>query len=221
MYISFVAGGLAGDGSRASVPWRPCSSWEAKPSCSKTRLDLNCASPLRSARRPAAAASHLLSLGPHQVCVHVYDVDPLAKWTLNRLATGDTDIGAFHCGVEVAGMEYYFTGAPGGLTGPASGVRRHAPRGYNAQLYRESVPLGASPLSTLEILGVLDGLGRQWQAESYNLLSRNCTDFAAQLVVELKPPEPFPAWTHGIAKHLAGLGGALAGARRRPCCCCS
>lgn len=154
------------------------------------------------------------------MCVHVYDVCLLAQRTLNRWATGGSGIGAFHCGVEVAGWEYYFTGVPRG-TGrhAASGVRRHQPMRFHDGLYRESVPLGVSPLSSLEVAGVLERLVREWRAESYNLLSRNCTDFAAELVAELGPSEPFPAWAHGIAKHLVGAAVASAAARRQSSCC--
>lgn len=103
------------------------------------------------------------------------------------------------------------------MAGPASGVHWHKPKAY--PLHRESVPLGVSPLSILEIAGVLERLGREWRTDSYDLLGRNCTDFAAQLVAELRTPEPFPAWVHGIAKRLVGAGLAPAGARRRQCCC--
>jgi len=154
--------------------------------------------------------------------VHVYDLGPLTKWTLNSWATGDSHIGAFHCGVEVMGLEFSFQAVAGSMEAlDVSGLTWHEPKSHPRHLYRESIPLGLSPLGALEISELLEGLERRWPARSYNCFSRNCTDFAATLVDGLKVPKPFPAWIHGIAKRLVALGaaGEPARAERCPGCC--
>jgi hypothetical protein len=141
------------------------------------------------------------------VLVHVYDLGPLTKWTLNSWATGDSHIGAFHCGVEVMGLEFSFQAVPGSKeAADVSGLTWHEPKSHPRHIYRESIPLGLSPLGAFEISELLEGLEKRWPARSYNCFSCNCTDFAAMLVAGLKVPEPFPAWIHGIAKRLMAVG---------------
>lgn len=152
--------------------------------------------------------------------VHVYDLGPLTKWTLNCWATDESHIGAFHCGVEVMGLEFSFQAVPGSKEGAdVSGLTWHEPKSHPRHIYRESISLGLSPLGAFEISELLEGLERRWLARSYNCFSCNCTDFAAILVAGLKVPEPFPAWIHGIAKRLMAMGSTGTTAERCPGCC--
>jgi len=113
-------------------------------------------------------------------------------------------------------LEFSFQAVPGSREAvDVSGLTWHEPKSHPRHIYRESIPLGLSPLGALEIGELLEGLERRWLARSYNLFGCNCTDFAAALVTRLKPPEPFPAWIHGIAKRMVAFGAAGA----PPGCC--
>lgn len=173
-------------------------------SSGKPPAGLSYATPQRgSGARRASAGARRPSRG-YPVWVHVYDLGPVAKWTLNSWATSDSHIGAFHCGVEVLGLEFSFQAVAGSKDTPdnISGLTWHKPKTHPRHLYRESIPLGLSPLGAMEISALLQQMEGCWPARSYNCITRNCTDFAAKLVTGLKVPVPFPIWVHGIAKRL-------------------
>jgi len=137
------------------------------------------------------------------VWLHVYDLNKTTKfllnhWIFSRLA----GLGAFHCGIEVLGAEWSFQADPWCQDqGPdKTGLMCLSPKRHPVHIYRESVLLGQSTMSVYDIWKVLLRLERQWPANSYHTLRRNCTDFAEELVQALSVPEPFPRWVRGIAK---------------------
>lgn len=132
------------------------------------------------------------------VWLHVYDLGLLSKWFLNDWS----GMGAFHCGIEVLGVEWSFQAMIGCETDDATGVICHVPKMHPRHVYRESVWLGTSTLTAKELCNVLLGAERDWPAKSYHFLNHNCTDFAEVLAQSLKAPIPFPAWAHGLAKGL-------------------
>lgn len=151
-----------------------------------------------------ACESH--SIG-YDVWLHVYDLGPLTKWLLNNWSPRDTHLGAFHCGVEVLGVEWSFQAMVDcGDADDMTGVMCHTPKQHPRHVYRESVWLGCSPLGANEICNLLARLEKNWPARSYHFLNHNCTDFAEALANSLVV-QPFPTWTHGIAKGLL-KGGA-------------
>jgi hypothetical protein len=135
----------------------------------------------------------------------------VSKWILNSWAArnGGT-LGVFHVGVEVLGIEFSFQAMVDCKPDEeVSGLTWHHPKSHPRHVYRESVSAGTSPLGVLEIGSLLERLEKTWPANAYNCLNHNCTDFAEVLVAELKAPEPFPTWVHGLAKGLtksASLG---------------
>lgn len=159
------------------------------------------------------------SLG-FDVWLHVYDLGLLSKWLLNDWSSSESGIGAFHCGVEVMGVEWSFQ-AMVAAEDDTTGMLCHAPKLHPRHLYRESICLGTSPLSANEIYNVLIGLETSWLANSYHFLTHNCTDFAEALSQSLHVPTPFPTWAHGLAKANPTATSWLPSSLGDFCCSCS
>jgi len=135
------------------------------------------------------------------VLLHVYDIGPVSKWILNSWSAHESGLGAFHCGIEVLGIEWSFQAMMDcGDSDDMTGVVCHKPKSHPRHVYRESVDLGQSKLSANEICNVLASLERAWPARTYHFLSHNCTDFAEALASNLEAPLQFPDWAHGMAK---------------------
>lgn len=152
--------------------------------------------------------------GGFDVWLHVYDLGPVSKWVLNSWST----IGAFHCGVEICGVEVSFQGVSG-CGDDTCGLTWHVPKKHPRHVYRESLCMGCSPLGG-KALGLLLGhLEEAWLAHTYDVLSRNCSDFAACLCEGLRTLVPFPSWVHGLAKALPGHAPVLKGLSFLPIAC--
>merc|ERR1719401_1975207 len=85
-------------------------------------------------------------------------------------------------------------------TDEMTGIMCHTPKAHPRHVYRETIYLGRSPFCAVEIYNLVSNLEKQWPAKSYHFLNNNCTDFAQAFASQLAVPEPFPAWTHGVAK---------------------
>jgi len=158
------------------------------------------ASPMKK-RLAEACSNGMESLG-FDVWLHIYDLGPMSKWMINSWNPKSSGLGAFHCGIEVLGVEWSFQAMIDCETDEMTGVMCHTPKSHPRHVYRESIWLGGSSLCANEICNVLARLERDWPARSYHFLSRNCTDFAEALSNALDVPTPFPSWAHGLAKGL-------------------
>lgn len=144
-------------------------------------------------------ASKIMAQTLNEVWLHVYDLNPLTR-RLNELVLQDANLGAFHCGVEVLGVEWSFQGFHGAWSDPSiSGVVWNEPRLHPTFPYRESVSLGHTPLGREAISDVLGRLRREWSANSYHLVSHNCLGFAEEFAVALEAVEFLPAWVRGAS----------------------
>uniref|UniRef100_A0A7S1L4S3 PPPDE domain-containing protein n=1 Tax=Alexandrium catenella TaxID=2925 RepID=A0A7S1L4S3_ALECA len=167
----------------------------------------------------------------HPVWVHVYDLGQVSRLVLNSWAVqGGGPGGAFHCGLEVLGVEFSFQAISSCQEEDnTTGVTWHYPKSHPRHVYRESIWLGFSPLKVSEIGSVLEHLELTWLARDYHCLRNNCTDFAEQLALELRSPRPFPRWVHGVAKSpfLKAAGGCCSPTVSKTSCvhmlapCCS
>jgi len=139
------------------------------------------------------------------VYLHIYDLGPIAK-ILNGCVSRDRGLGAFHCGLEVLGIEWSFQAVQDCFSDEkdeTSGVSARDPKSHRRHVYKESVYLGQTSLKDAEVGTLLSTFGRLWPARHYHFMRKNCTDFAEALAQELKVPLPFPVWVHGIAKSSA------------------
>lgn len=130
------------------------------------------------------------------VWLHIYDVPshPTGRrmnGALRRIGTG-----AFHAGVEVYGQEWSFGSAEDEDEG--TGVFSCAPKGCEGHAYRESLPMGHTPLSEEEVRELLGRLSKEWQANDYDMLRRNCCHFSDMLCEELQVGG-IPRWVRNLS----------------------
>lgn len=133
------------------------------------------------------------------VTLHIYDVagsDIVSG--INKLLY-PMGTGAFHAGVEVHGAEWSF-----GYTEEGSGVFSCAPKGCEMHKYRESLPMGRTPLSAGQVEQLIRRLSSEWPGVDYDLLRRNCCTFSDELCVQLGVGH-VPKWV----TNLAGAGATL------------
>lgn len=134
------------------------------------------------------------------VLLHIYDVDAYTGW-MNWAFLRRADMGVFHVGVEVYGDEYCFQCFEDSWDDcSVSGMQQGMPKQSSEFIYRESVSLGATPFTELEVAEVLVQMYREWPANSYHITKRNCLHFAEELTGRIKTPVPFPEWIHGIVR---------------------
>jgi hypothetical protein len=164
------------------------------------------ASPMK--KRLAQACSNGMQTAGFDVWLHIYDLGPMSKWLVNHWNYKESGLGAFHCGVEVLGVEWSFQAMIDCETDEMTGVMCHTPKCHPRHVYRESIGMGGSGLNANEICNVLARLEKDWPARSYHFLSHNCTDFAEALCQSLNVPTQFPAWAHGLAKGIVKKEGS-------------
>eukprot|EP01062_Namystynia_karyoxenos_P084350 TRINITY_DN9901_c0_g1_i1.p1 TRINITY_DN9901_c0_g1~~TRINITY_DN9901_c0_g1_i1.p1 ORF type:complete len:211 (+),score=68.80 TRINITY_DN9901_c0_g1_i1:89-634(+) len=103
-------------------------------------------------------------------------------------------MGAYHSGVEVYGIEIAFGGGEGGHTG----IYHHEPRKAPGMTFQESVPLGSTRFSKEQVVTLCSKLAPVWPDVSYDLVQRNCNNFAEHLCRLLGVQAP-PAWVNKLA----------------------
>jgi hypothetical protein len=132
------------------------------------------------------------------VFLNVYDLGQRIK-SMNDLLR-DSNLGAFHVGVEVLGDEWCYQGFKDAWNNPSiSGIVRTHPKEHRSFLYRESVHMGPTPLSVVEVDEAINDLIQLWPACHYHPVTHNCANFALAFVERLRCPEPFPTWVRGLA----------------------
>jgi len=139
-----------------------------------------------------------------RVTLHVYDAG------MSELVRGMNHIlrpfgsGAFHCGVEVHGLEWSFSDTSAYQDADVSGIFFVKPRCAEGHRYVESICLGYTGLSSRDVLGVIDRLDLAWPGESYDVLERNCCHFCSEMCRELGVEE-LPEWLTCLAARGAAL----------------
>ncbi|MCO5561918.1 hypothetical protein L7F22_015543 [Adiantum nelumboides] len=103
-------------------------------------------------------------------------------------------LGIFHSAVEINGIEYAY----GAHDLPTSGIFQVEPRSCPGFIFRRSILLGTTELSTAEFWDVMDELAILYTGDSYNLLTKNCNHFTSDLCVRLTK-RPSPAWVNRLA----------------------
>ncbi|GJP64768.1 hypothetical protein CLOP_g21717 [Closterium sp. NIES-67] len=104
-------------------------------------------------------------------------------------------LGVFHSGLEVHGVEYAF----GAHNQPCSGVFELAPRCAPGFLFRTAIPVGTTSLSPPQVRSIVEQLACSYTGISYQIISRNCNHFTADLCRLLVDQEP-PAWINRLAR---------------------
>jgi len=137
-------------------------------------------------------------LVPGAVILHVYDLNEgfrkaneLLTFSWEAVAVG----GAFHVGVEVFGVEWFYG---------CVGVTSTLPRCASGHVYNSSVLLGVTPLDKLAFAAVLNNMCHEWRGADYQLISHNCVSFASELCGRLGT-KPLPSWVSRVP-HLLDTG---------------
>lgn len=129
-----------------------------------------------------------------QVLVHVYDLDPYTGWANGAVMRG-LELGIYHCAVEIYGTEWSFQYIDTAWDDHTlTGVCCNAPKQRPGYIYRESCPMGVSPLQREEICDVIHSLMADWRANGYHITRRNCLHFAEVLIGKLRVQVEFPIW---------------------------
>jgi hypothetical protein len=119
---------------------------------------------------------------------------------LNDSFLRDSNLGAYHCGVEVLGDEWSYMGFHDAWDNPnISGVVQNEPRKHRTYLFKETVYMGETHLAEEDVDHVIERMMDTWPACKYHIVTNNCTDFARELLKQLKCPLPFPDWVRGAA----------------------
>lgn len=137
-----------------------------------------------------------------EVVLHVYDVTNSGSektnntiLQINRIFKDRIGLGGiFHSAVQVHGNEEWSFG----FCEIGSGVFSCPPRGNPMYTYRESIVLGETSRSILEVKQILRELSREWPGDSYDLLSRNCNHFCDAFCERLGIMK-LPAWINRFA----------------------
>jgi len=142
------------------------------------------------------------------VTLNIYDLGTSGNGTTwNRLLAG-FGVGAFHCGVEIYDLEWSYADvmpAPGRkrLETPVTGVFVSWPRACEGHTYSQSVSMGDTQTSQMELMKVIQTLQKEWPAHKYDLVKSNCCHFCNELCQRLRVGS-IPEWVN----KLAGAGAA-------------
>ncbi|KAH7650038.1 hypothetical protein FG379_003118 [Cryptosporidium bovis] len=140
--------------------------------------------------------------GSNMVILNVYDLDSLSR-KINKF-TRAFDIGAFHAGVEVYGIEYCFGSTNDGTTGITSNL----PRRHPIHIYRESIKMGRTNFTRGEVKRIISNMKPMWPGSEYNIFRRNCLTFAEELCTTLNVGE-IPSFVKLLPELLCQAGDGL------------
>lgn len=118
------------------------------------------------------------------VYLNVYDLSPANDYVYS------VGLGVFHSGVEVDGTEYSFASG--------AGIFDMTPRDAPNARFREALDMGEYTGSASDLRVVIADLRPDWSGESYNVVSKNCNSFAAELCWRLTRAT-VPAYVNRLA----------------------
>ena len=119
--------------------------------------------------------------------------------SLNKRLLAAWQMGIFHAGVEINGVEYSY-----GYCDRGSGVFTYAPRDAHAAKHRTRIAMGRALIDGRAIERRLGRLVICWSGASYALLTRNCCHFADAFCVAIGVGS-IPTWVNGLAKTVLGF----------------
>jgi hypothetical protein len=136
---------------------------------------------------------------PRGSCVYlnIYHLDD--SWSDTNIMSQKIGLGgAFHAGVEIHGREWTYG---------KSGIECGEPRCHQVHVYHESICLGETGLTALDVDSVVRRMKSGWSGKDYHIFDYNCTTFADALTVELIG-DHIPGWV-GRLPQLASQAAAL------------
>ncbi|XXG43032.1 hypothetical protein AAC387_Pa01g3161 [Persea americana] len=121
--------------------------------------------------------------------LNVYDLTPINNYLYWF------GLGIFHSGIEAHGMEYAF----GAHEYPTSGVFEVEPKSCPGFIYRRSVWLGSTNLSSSEFRLFMEHLSGTYHGDTYHLISKNCNHFTDDVCMRLTGKR-IPGWVNRLAR---------------------
>lgn len=146
---------------------------------------------------------------PEPVRVNIYDVGTSGGSSVLNSLLRPMGAGAFHCGVEVYGLEWSFSDAAGPARQDSllrSGIFSSWPKKCKGHRFKESMEIGFTAKSEVQVLMLISKMEEKWPLSSYDVLSKNCCHFADELCVQLGVGHIPP-----LLMKLAELGASLVG----------
>mmetsp|Transcript_143179 Transcript_143179/g.373099 ORF Transcript_143179/g.373099 Transcript_143179/m.373099 type:complete len:246 (+) Transcript_143179:110-847(+) len=142
---------------------------------------------------------------PAPVRLHIYDVGTSGEVKMINRVLRPLGAGAFHCGVEVFGLEWSY-----GDYEQGTGVFNCRPQCCEGHTYSESVNMGKTSMLEAEFKARMKMMEVRWLGKDYDLLKKNCCHFSDE-VLTLLNVACIPAWVTKLAN--AGAAVAAAGER--------
>eukprot|EP00931_Biecheleriopsis_adriatica_P079355 TRINITY_DN52758_c0_g1_i1.p1 TRINITY_DN52758_c0_g1~~TRINITY_DN52758_c0_g1_i1.p1 ORF type:complete len:238 (-),score=32.06 TRINITY_DN52758_c0_g1_i1:46-759(-) len=146
---------------------------------------------------------------PEPVYVHIYNIGTSGRTSFLNSVLRPFGAGAFHCGVEIYGLEWSFSDVVSHLPkeGQASpsGVFSCWPKSCRGHNYCETVNMGLTAKSEVQVLMLISKMEEQWPVAGYDLLRRNCCHFVDELCRQLGVGTLPP-----MLNNLAQMGAAIA-----------
>lgn len=127
--------------------------------------------------------------GGAPVVLNVYDLTPINNYLYWF------GLGVFHSGIEVHGLEYGF----GAHDFPTSGVFEVEPRTCPGYVYRRSIWMGTTAMSSAEFRSFIEDLAGKYSGNTYHLISKNCNHFTDDVSKNITKKSS-PGWVNRLAR---------------------
>ncbi|XP_076915669.1 deSI-like protein At4g17486 [Bidens hawaiensis] len=121
--------------------------------------------------------------------LNVYDLTPVNNYMYWF------GLGIFHSGIEAHGMEYAF----GAHEYSSSGIFEVEPRSCPGFVFRRSILLGSTDMSSTEFHSFMEHLSNKYHGDTYHLIAKNCNHFTDEVSM-LLTGNPIPRWVNRLAK---------------------
>jgi len=133
------------------------------------------------------------------VTLHIYDLGThggmhMLNSVLRRLGSG-----MVHCGVEIHGLEWSFSGS--------DGVFYCGPKECEGHTFSDSHAMGITFTTKRELARVIEVLEKKWPVAGYDILHRNCCHFSNALCLMLGVGS-IPSWVMSLAEAAARVTSA-------------
>lgn len=160
-------------------------------------------------RAPPERIAPVCTADDNEVTVHVYDLFGHRTRLTRFWNSLTTRFGAFHTGIEVYGVEFWFGAHPeGGFDGV---YVMSEPRRHECHSYRTSIRMGPTSLSRSQLESILPLLRVSWPGWSYDPFRRNCHSFTDAFCKVL-------GFRAGPKFGLFGVGSSIASLRNEEQC---
>lgn len=115
--------------------------------------------------------------------LHIYDLGIGGDVRYFNQFMRPLQVGVFHCGIEVYEEEWSFSNILGDLPkGPehTTGVFSCDPTGCEDHQHAESIVLGTTSLTRVQVARLLEVLQEKWTVATYHILHKNCCHFCQE-----------------------------------------